>query len=247
MVILVKAGYGQHAGTEVPLQRDQDRRTRKLAGICSQQRNGTADWSLSKAPNVVQVRQAFVVPAAGGCSDLAAQKIPDGTAVLRGYANGVLGGSRDPYEGWSTVLRAPYSAAVSKRPSMGSPVGLRQEHWHGSGITRDFIEDPSPARIFRNHPPSAVHSLPVFRGGCFQWPERLPTPVMKRPAEHTITVPAPRQRPKSVAQMEDTKNFVNDYAVGSLNRGSIVRGKNRVRGGQNYGQNLMTGHGFDER
>jgi len=41
------------------------------------------------------------------------------------------------------------------------------------------------------------------------------------------------------------KDYIEDYQVGSLNKGINGRGRERVRGGQNYGTNAQTGMGFD--
>ena len=180
----------------------------------------------------------------------------DGKGVSKGYANGVLGGSRDPYSGWSCSMRPPFSAACAVRPAWGTGhktrPAMRREDWHGNGgvIARDFIEDPSPARIFRKCPPASVMTLPFFDGatGQYQWPTKLPTPQSKIPPPAFVARPhGDRDMPRRRERLEHSKNWTKDYAVGSLNKRSKSRGEQRIRGGQNYGQNVQTGKGFDGR
>jgi len=177
----------------------------------------------------------------------------DGREVSKGYANGILGGTRDKYTGWQTTMRPPFSAAAVQRAPMPGKnprqtwPALRTEPWHGSGGSeaRRFIEDPSPCRVFRRSPPPAVFALPAFENGQFRWPTRLPTPVERVVKPQREFKPKPHHHHRSGITLENNKDFTKDFAVGTLNRGIGARGKNRVRGGQNYGQNVQTGVGFD--
>jgi len=237
-MIFTKGSFGQHDATDVPLAH-----SRGASRSRSSQRH--ISQNMSTNGNIVAVRKLHAMAAAGGHSDLEAQRLYDGCNLKKGYANGILGGTRDSYQGWGSSLRPPWSASTVARPRMGSSRIMRAEPWHGMATSSHFIDDASAARVFRRCPPTAVFELPTFTGGQFTWPTPLPpTPQAPRRACHKPQ--AAPVRPRTTDPLGGTKeDWVNEYAVGTLNRGLLERGKHRVRGGANYGKNVQTGQGFD--
>jgi len=122
---------------------------------------------------------------------------------------------------------------ASHRADLADPLRLTRRVWRrpghheGDGSTSTFWESK---RGYVDEPMNKTRS-DLFRG---------------RANYDDLARQAVQGRTKEQAgRVLHGKEFANEFAVGTFNRGLVERGKQRLRGGQNYGKNVQTGQGFD--
>jgi len=101
---------------------------------------------------------------------------------------------------------------------VGSEGNLTQDFWRSSS---GFV--PNPAHMSRTELRRDRHAHQLEN--ALGWPQRGREPLGK--------------------EEERSKGWTKEFQVGSMNRGIIERGKHRQRGALNYGNNAITGQGFD--